>query len=461
MFSIIIASLLFVVAIIALFAMPPTLPRKGIAFGLMIFSFLLGGSGAVSYNDAGYCTHIRTIFGTETSKCDVGWYASGWGTATQWPLYITVQNTIPGAKIEVTDSLALFPSYSVRLADNWSGDITQTTRFGIPQNEEQFLKLAHDYRTPQNLISTILVPTVSAAIDTTANLYTMEEYYAGGARDSFKKEYTDTVVLGPAVTERIVDPQQIHNKVSANVNSDVTKDENEVAGTTEIKIVEKKTDRTGSDIRPSKNQYSAYGIVVNSAIIQNLDPDDRYEEQIQKRKEAISRRVIARDQRLEQDEQRFLTIAKSETEIANRQGAARVVQIEQTTNAETSKKLALIKAQQMTEQAEIEKKTAAINFETAKIEADSKIVSAEADAKARQLAIEADNALQSKIDAEVKIQTVWAQAYSTRNVPQIVMGGSSGGAPVGSDSEVSTLLNLLNADAAKRLSYDRTIESTK
>lgn len=460
MLSLFLGGLLIIAAIVIPFVTPANFPRSAIAGVLFLLGGVAGVSGSVSYNDAGYCSHIRTAFGSESSKCDVGWYFSGWGTSVQWPLYISVQNS-PREGNEISNDAAQFPVYSIRLADNWTGDITQTTRFGIPQNEEQFLKLAHDFRTPQNLISNVLVPTVNAALDTTANLFTMEEYYAGGARDAFKKEFADTMILGPAITEKIDDPQEIQKRVSANPANAATEDTNEAAASgADIQIVEKKRDKSGSDIRPNKNQYSAYGIVVNSAIVSNLDPDTRYEEQIKLRKEAISRRVIAKDQRLEQEEQRFLTIAKSETEIAQRQGEARVKQIEQTTGAETEKKLALIKAQQQTEQAAIEKKTAEIAFETAKIAANSKIVTAEADAKARELAIAADNALQSKIDAEIAIQTVWADAYAKRQVPQIVFGGGAGatGAPTGSDSEVQTFFNLMNANAAKNLSYDRTVE---
>jgi hypothetical protein len=460
MIMVIIAVILLISAIFIPFLLPKTLPQKAIAAATLLGAMFCGVFGSISYNDAGSCAHIRTIFGSESSKCDVGWYFQGWGTTTSWPHYIGVQNTIAGAPTQVSDSLAQYGAYSVRLADNWTGDITQTTRFGIPQSEPEFLRLAHDFRTPERLITSMLVPAVNAALDTTANLFTMEEYYAGGSRDAFKKEYQDTIILGPAITEKIDDPQIIQKKVSANPANPVTADTNEVAAENEVKIVEKKVDKTGNDIRPIKNQYSAYGIVVNSAIIQNLDPDGRYEEQIKLRKEAISRRVIARDQRLEQEEQRLLTIAKSETEISARQGQARVAQIERTTDAETTKKLALIEAGRQLEQADVDRKTATIALDTAKINADAQIVKAQADAKSRELAIQADNALQSKLNAEVEIQRVWAEAYAKRAVPQIVMGGASdGGAPVGSDTEITKFFNLLNANAAKNLAYDRKLDA--
>jgi len=52
---------------------------------LYTLGVLIGATGSASYNDAGYCQHVRTIFGTESSVCTTGWYFSGWGNSTAWP----------------------------------------------------------------------------------------------------------------------------------------------------------------------------------------------------------------------------------------------------------------------------------------------------------------------------------------------------------------------------------------
>ena len=75
--------------------------------------------------------------------------------------------------------------------------------------------------------------------------------------------------------------------------------------------------------------------------------------------------------------------------------------------------------------------------------------------------LEADNALAQKLDAEINIQKVWADAYAKRNVPMYVFGSGTGNtaAPTGSDSEAQLLQQLLNMEYAKRLDYDRTLNS--
>lgn len=459
MLMIITAGVLVFASLTVPFFLPKEFPRKAVSVFMLFGAMLCSVSGSVAYNDAGYCSHIRTIFGSETSKCDLGWYFSGWGSSTQWPHNITVGNVSDPAAIK-TDSISTYLTgpHRVKLADNWAGDITQSTRFAIPQNEEKFLKMARDFRTPENLIASTLLPSVKASLDSTANLFTMEEYYSGGQRDSFKNEYRDTITLGPAATEQIRDEVEIKKRVAPSAN-EAAADKSENATETNIVIVEKKTDRNGKDIRPIEPGYKQYGINITTAIIENLDPDNAYEAQVVKRKEALGQRVIARDQRITQEEQRLLKVAEAQTEIAEEQGKAQKEQIKMTTDAETQKKLALIVAARQFEQAEVDRKTAQVNLDVAKINGDAKIVTAEADAKSRELALAADNALQAKIDAEVKIQGVWADAYARRSVPQIVMGGGENGAPVGGDREIGKFFDLMNAQAAKALAYDRTLSA--
>lgn len=71
--------------------------------------------------------------------------------------------------------------------------------------------------------------------------------------------------------------------------------------------------------------------------------------------------------------------------------------------------------------------------------------------------LEADNALAQKLEAEIEIQKLWADAFAKRQVPTNVFG-SNGNTPTGSDSETKAFMQMLTLDAAKRLSYDRDIK---
>ena len=79
----------------------------------------------------------------------------------------------------------------------------------------------------------------------------------------------------------------------------------------------------------------------------------------------------------------MLAIAKGEREVAERQAQAKVRQIEQTTNAETEKQLAITSANKLKEQAEIDCERSVILLEKAEIDAEAVKVAADAEAYAK------------------------------------------------------------------------------
>lgn len=412
-------------------------------------------SGGMKYNDAGYCQHIRTIFGTESVRCSTGWFFAGWGNSNAWPHEITIANTNDARG----SGSSISQPYSVRLSDNWRGRITQVTRFQIPQDQAQFLKMARDFRSPERLISSSLRPAVEASLDSVANLYSMEQYYSGGERDSFKTEFSDTIAKGRAKVRQVEVTRQALEVNRAAPNDFTPAQDSSDVGSTEARQLrmEKVTDESGNVIR-IPHDFQKYGVTVSSAILQNLDPDDSFEQQQNDRKQAASRRIIAREQRLEQEEQRLLAIQQGETNIAKRQAEAKVEQIQQTTEAETRKKLALIKADQMREEAGIIKETAAVKLETARLDAEAKQVSADAEAYAKRALIEADGALQAKLDAWVAAQKLWSEAAGKINVPQTVIGGGSGVSGSALNT-VDSFMQMMMIKSAKNLAVDTSIDT--
>ena len=421
----------------------------GIA-ALATISSLLFVTGSISYNDSGKCTHVQTIFGSEARTCDTGWYFSGWGRTTEYPHYITVSNTVN--EDSNTFGSSINQPYSVRMSDNWNGDITQNTRFAIPQDEVQFMNMHHTFRGPDKLIQTTLKPAVNSSLDSVANLFSMEEYYAGGKRDQFKTEYKDAVEKGRAVVKQVVvDGLSLESEVKASAN-DLTEDTSNTNNRAARKIImEKVTDDKGI-VHREEHDYAKYGISVSSAIVENLDPDDKFEGQIQDRKLSASKRMVAQEQRKEQEEQRLLAIQTGQTQIAKRQAEAQVEQIQKTTEAETAKKLIIIQAEQAKAQATIATETAKLQLEKARIDSEATKTLADAEAYSKKAIIMADGALEKKLAAYVSTQQAWADAASKMNVPQQLFG-STGGTNV-AGSTVEQFMQLMTVKSAKDLAVD-------
>lgn len=458
----IVFGIIFVIAAIIAFAVPiiPEIKRVrniGASVVASVGVFIALG-GAVSYNDAGYCQHVRTIFGNESAVCETGWYFSGWGTSTAWPHFITVAHTAD----QEADGSAIYAPYSVRLADNWNGTVTQTTRFGIPQDTAQFLKLARDFRSPERMISTILKPAVTSSLDSVSNMYTMEEYWAEGKRDEYKSEFSEAVAKGRAEVKQVSLNEAGGVVRGRNAPSDDPNvQDTSVIEDTEVRSVfmEKVKDASGNAKRIA-HDYLEYGIVASSVILENLDPDDKFEDRIQARKDAASRRIIAQEERREQEEQRLLAIQKGETDVAVRQAAAKTEQIQATTEAETTKQLALIAAEQRRAEAEIAKETAELALQKAKIDAQSVTVAADAEAYAKEAILTADGALAQKLAAWTEAQRVWADAAARINVPATVIGGE-GGTAGNALGTVDTFMQMMMIKTAKDLQVDPTVTPTK
>ena len=156
---------------------------------------------------------------------------------------------------------------------------------------------------------------------------------------------------------------------------------------------------------------------MTSARVTDVDPNTEFKKRMRLRQQAAADRAIAREQRIQEEEQRLLAIAKGEREVAERQAHAKVRQIEQTTNAETEKQLAITSANKLKEQAEIDRERSVILLEKAEIDAEAVKVAADAEAYAKAAVLEADNALAQKLDAEIRIQRVWAEAYANAMCP--------------------------------------------
>lgn len=50
--------------------------RSFASYVVGVLGIIVAMWGSVSYNDAGYCQHVRTIFGNEDATCETGWYFS-------------------------------------------------------------------------------------------------------------------------------------------------------------------------------------------------------------------------------------------------------------------------------------------------------------------------------------------------------------------------------------------------
>ncbi len=416
---------------------------------------------SVFYAEPGYVYHVRTITGQEHAVSDVGYQFFLWGRWNAWKRAMTVQSE-PGAnssleyaEVEGTQTSAGLPPLNIMFLDQVDANVEATVRFSIPTDNDGFLQLAHEYRTPANLLRTALVPAFKETLQATASLMSAEEYYSG-ARTEFNSEFENQMNNGIYLVRREEVYQDSGRKVRGSANVALGNEQEQFGDESKVVYEVRKVLDSDGTPRRKVQKFTSFGITVVDARITNMTPNTRFVERMQLKQKASADRAIAREQRIQEEEQRLLAIARGEREVAERQAKAKVEQIEKTTDAETDKQLALTSANKLKERAHIERETAQINLEKARIEAETQRTLADAEAYQKKAILQADNALAEKLRTEVEIHKLWAEAFAKRAVPTNVFGGGAG-TPTGSDSETKAFMQMLTLDAAKRLNYERDV----
>ncbi len=413
-------------------------------------------NGIFFYAEPGFKYHVRTILGEEKMVSDTGYNTYLFGRYNAWKNAMSVQASADGggrvqAEIDSDTTSADLRPQTLVFLDQVDAQVTATTRFQLPDAEEDFLRLARQFRTPANLLRTELIPAFQETLAATASLITAENYFSGG-RNEFNTEFQNQMQNGIYNVRRKEETRNVRRRTGT-ANASLGTEQEEFGDDQQVVfVVEKILDATGQPVRKPQN-FNKFGINVVSARVTNVQPNERFRSRMEQKQDAAAARSVAREQRVQEEEQRLLAITRGEREVAERQAAAKVEQIQLTTEAETRKQLAVTAANQRAEEAAIDRDTARIRLEQAKIDAESRQVSADAAAYEKRAIIEADNALQQKLDAYVKAQGFWADAFAKRAVPQTVFGGAGGGVG-GTDNDVQDFLNIMTMRAARDLSVD-------
>ena len=315
-------------------------PAKALIPLAAIAAVALISRESIFYAEPGYVYHVRTITGQEHAVSDVGYQFYLWGRWNAWKRAMTVQSVagaeedLAYAEIEGTETSANMPPLNIMFLDQVDADAEATVRFSIPTDDEGFLQLAHEYRTPANLLRTALMPAFKETLQATASLMSAEEYYSG-ARTEFNSEFENQMNNGIYLVRREEVYADSPRKVKGTANLAQGNEQEEYGDESKVVYeVRKVRDDSGTPLRKAQ-KFTSFGISVVDARITNMTPNNRFVERMQLKQKASADRAIAREQRIQEEEQRLLAIARGEREVAERQAMAKVEQIQKTTDAET------------------------------------------------------------------------------------------------------------------------------
>jgi hypothetical protein len=357
------------------------------------------------YAEMGYNYMVQYPNGTQVGITDAGFHLKIYGDVTAWKKYITIKASNKDDKAKYTGRAAAMP---IRFADRVTATAGISCRFQLPEDPERFRKLALEFRSLDNLVSSMILPNIAELIENTAYMYEAQEVISGSAAD-FKFSFKDQLIKGAYSVER----KDIRSDENEEIQSDSSRTVDEAV---QIQYrVTVRRDGSGSPIRTG-NEIADAGLITSQAIVESIDMDPEFDEKLKlQRNEAAKRQLEQQKTKTALDAQQRI-IAEGERNKAQKRAEEEVSQVEVLIAIETKKK-----------EEETKKELAKIALETAKF--DAQRVKVEADAKRYELT-QADGLseeVKARLDNDLKKTQAMASAFEKANWPRTVVMGADGG----------------------------------
>lgn len=400
--------------------------------GIMAITFFVIVGGFTYWNatyfraEPGFVYHVRTYGGENLVIEGTGLKRKNFGKVNAWKKAMSIAagnvttEQLSAEQDSARGASANLPALDLLFLDNVNAEISATARFRIPTGEEDFLKLVEEYRTPANFINQELIPAFQNTLDATTGLMRAEDYYSG-SKSEFQIAFREQMENG---IYKVIRKEVKEQVVGRNSGTNESLDTESGPDTKTNIIVEVIEDENGFPVTRPQN-FSNFGVQLVSARIIKVEPNASFRERMKLSQDSSAARSLARNDRLKEEEKRLFAIAEGERIVAEEKAKAEALQIKLQTEAETAADLTIIKARENLAKEKLSLEQAQVQLEKKRLDAESLKLAADAEAYAKAAVIEADGALDKKLNALVEIHKAYAAALSQMPVPQTVIGGST------------------------------------
>lgn len=306
-------------------------------------------------------------------------------------------------------------SIPVKWNDGGHATISGSVRYDLPKDAPNLIALHSTFGSQEALESQLIKTNIEKAIYMTGPLMTSKESYAE-KRNDLIYYIEDQASRGVYKTKQI-DVKEL---------DPLTGEEKSV---TRVEIVEK---TPGAPLRQEESPIKSNGVKLYNISINGIEYDKSVEKQIQTQQQAIM---------------------NVQTAMANAKKAQQeAITVEEQGKADAAKakwEQEVIKAKMVT-QAEAQRKVAEEEVKTAELNKRRDILEGEGIAAKKRLVMQADGALQQKLETYTTVQKYWAEAFSKYGgnvVPQIQSGGAT-------QNGATQFMEMMGAKAARDLSLD-------
>ena len=368
---------------------------------------------------------------------DLAWYTSpgvkwqGFGKVTKYQKRSQLWFSTKDDQGKTIDE-----SIKIRFNDGGHAQVSGGISWEIPLADDKLTdvhtKFGSQIALEQQLVRTI----IEKSIYMTGPLMSSQESYASRRNELLyliEDQIQNGICLTKTTQEKTKDP--------------ITGAEKTVA------LVSLVTDKEGKPKRAEVSPLTEFGVKAFNLSINEVKYDEQVEGQIQQQQKATMQVQIAMANSKEAEQRALTTVKQGEADAAKAEWEQKTIAAKAIELANQEKKVAETLAQQKLAVAELDAKAAA-QFKMAET------LRGEGEAARRKLVMEADGALEKKLEAYTTVNKYFADAIAKHEgawVPSIVMGGSNGQAGIGAVD----LISLITAKAARDLQLDMSPKATK
>lgn len=395
----------------------------GIIGILILIMICIGLSNMYVHVNAGEQVVVQSvgIFGkaTLTWHHDPGWKWQGWGKVTRYARSFQYWFSSKSDQGETHDQ-----SIKCRFNDAGSAWISGSVRVDMPNDDKCLTDLHIRYGSESAVEQQLIRTVMEKAVYMSGPMMSSKESYAERRNDLLtliEDQAANGVYQTDTVNQEIIDP--------------ITGDKRKAA------VVKIRRDEGSKVLRQEQSPLSQFGVRLFNLSINEIKYDESVEKQIGAQREATMQvqTAIANAKRAEQD---ALTAAKQ-----GEANAAKAKWDQETMNAK------------MVAEADGRMKAAELDKKAAEFQKAAMILKGEGEAKARELVMSADGALEKKLGTYERVMGYFADAIKDSRqpiVPSVIMGGASGNGGTAAD-----WLSIMGIKAAKDLGLEMQMEKNR
>jgi len=395
----------------------------------VIVGLLLSRMIVATVEKGTYQIKQAAVTGKMSAKMTPGLWLRLFGDIQVWPKAATFYFTAEEEEGEGREGSNQDRSIEVRFNDGSVCAVSGTMRIVFPTDKQHAIDLVtvHGYEDYEDLELKLILPVVRNALRLTANLLT--------ARESYSEKRADFIFWAwDQIQNGIYETREEERLVKDLVTGE------EVYRT--FKIIKKDPDG-----RPHymKNPLEGHGITLANFEIKSFVYAEKVMQQIEKQNQALMEVSTARA-RAKEAEQRARTVeAEGKANVMKSKYEAEQTKVVSEVEAERDKRVAELEAEK-------ELAVAKLRKQAAEFDKEKNILIGEGEAKKKRLIMEADGALQQKLETYERVMAKFAEEFAKQKwVPEMMMGNCGGEA---SGNSAMAFIDLMTMKAMNDLGLE-------